>query len=194
MRMRSRRSPQPTRSCPSTTAGADRDWRRNSGSLENSGKDLSRSLASLRSVKRIACVEPLAIQRHSDARTFYRHSRSDVLPIDRDRPPPPRSVKHAYYHWLLQPGASHSAAFWQHAENDRGAPAAERVTNQERRRIERSEVIPGEEVSVASQVGNRKQANQVMGTGKPNRHAAQAPPLRSERETRRWLAYDCAER
>ena len=37
--------------------------------------------------------------------------------------------------------ASHAAAFWQHAEKDRGAAAAERVANQERQRIERSEVI-----------------------------------------------------
>ena len=45
--------------------GRRQDWRRNSGSLEHSGKDLSRGLASLRSVKRIACVEPLTIQRDS---------------------------------------------------------------------------------------------------------------------------------
>ena len=49
-------------------------------------------------------------------------------------------------------------------------------------------MIQGEEVSVASQVGNRKQTNQVMGTGKTNRDAAQAPPFRSERETRGYPA------
>lgn len=69
--------------------------------------------------------------------------------MDPSSPPlTPRFVKHAHYHWLLRPRASHSATFWQHTQNDRGAPAAERLTNQERRRIERSEVIQGEEVSV----------------------------------------------
>jgi hypothetical protein len=37
-----------------------------------------------------------------------------------------RLVKHARY-WLLLAGASHTAAFWQHAAKDRGAAAAERV-------------------------------------------------------------------
>ena len=86
--MRSRPSPQPTRSCPSTTAGADRGWRRNSESLENSGKDLSRSLASLRSVKRIACVEPLAMQRHS-ARTNLLQTFKKRCLADRSAQPPP---------------------------------------------------------------------------------------------------------
>ena len=38
-------------------------------------------------------------------------------------------------------GAPESEAVCEHAEDDRGAAAAERVANQERQRIERSEVI-----------------------------------------------------
>ncbi len=63
-------------------------------------------------------------------------------------------------------GASHTAALWQHAENDRGAAAAERVTNQERQRIEPSKVIQGEQVSMARQVKSDKQTEQVSGTAK----------------------------
>jgi hypothetical protein len=40
----------------------------------------------------------------------------------------------------------------QHAENDHGAAAPKRVTNQERQRIEPSKVIQGEQVSAARQV------------------------------------------
>jgi hypothetical protein len=54
--------------------------------------------------------------------------------------------------------------FWQHASKDRGAAAAGRVANQEIQRIERSEVIQSEQVSVARQVGGEKQTNPVSET------------------------------
>ena len=65
--------------------------------------------------------------------------------------------------------ASHAAAFWQHAAKDRGAAAAERVhrervANQERQRIERSEAILWGEVSAARLVGGEKQTKPVSGT------------------------------
>ena len=53
-------------------------------------------------------------------------------------------------------GAPHTAAFWQHAEDDRGAAAAGWLANQERRRIERSEVIQLGQVSAARQVEGEK--------------------------------------
>ncbi len=46
-----------------------------------------------------------------------------------------------------RPGMSPGKTFWQHAAKDRGAAAAERVANQEKQRIERSEVIPRGQVS-----------------------------------------------
>ena len=70
--------------------------------------------------------------------------------------------------------AAHAAAFWQHAEKDRGAAAAERVhpervhrervANQERQRIERSEAILWGEVSAPRLVGGEKQTKPVSGT------------------------------
>ncbi len=57
-----------------------------------------------------------------------------------------------------------------------------------------AELRQWESVSAARQVGGGKQTKQVSGTGKMNRDAAQAPPLRSELETRGRLAYGCAER
>jgi len=63
-------------------------------------------------------------------------------------------------------GASHAGVFWQHASNDCGAAAAGRVANQERQRIERSEVIPSGHVSAARQVGGEKQTKQVSETAK----------------------------
>lgn len=62
--------------------------------------------------------------------------------------------------------ASHAGVFWQHASRDRSAAAAGRVANQERQRIERSEVIPSGEVSAARQVGGEKHTNQVSQTAK----------------------------
>ncbi len=56
--------------------------------------------------------------------------------------------------------------FWQHASKDRGAAAAGRVANQERQRIECSEVIPSGQVSAARQVGGEKQTKQVSETAK----------------------------
>ena len=53
-----------------------------------------------------------------------------------------------------------------HASKDRGAAAAGRVANQERQRIERSEVIPSGQVSAARQVGGEKQTKQVSETAK----------------------------
>jgi hypothetical protein len=60
--------------------------------------------------------------------------------------------------------ADHAGAFWQHAENDRGAATAERVANQERQRIERSRVIQRGEVFVERLVGSGKQTRPVSGT------------------------------
>ena len=54
--------------------------------------------------------------------------------------------------------------FWSHASKDRGAAAAGRVANQERQRIERSEVIQSRQVSAARQVGGEKQTKQVSET------------------------------
>jgi hypothetical protein len=54
--------------------------------------------------------------------------------------------------------------FWQHASKDRSAAAAGRVANQERQRIERSEVIQSGQLSAARQVGGEKQTNQVRET------------------------------
>ena len=51
------------------------------------------------------------------------------------------------------------------------------------------EVIQWGQVSAARQVGGGKQTRQVSGTAKTNPDAAQAPPLRSELETRGRLAY-----
>jgi len=62
--------------------------------------------------------------------------------------------------------ASHAGVFWQQASKDRGAAAAGRVANQERQRIERSEVIPSGQVSAARQVGREKQKKQVSETAK----------------------------
>jgi hypothetical protein len=62
--------------------------------------------------------------------------------------------------------ASHAAAFWQHAEKDCGAAAAERVANQERQRVGHSEVIQSGQVSAARQVGGEKQTKQVSETAK----------------------------
>lgn len=56
--------------------------------------------------------------------------------------------------------------FWQHAAKDRGAAAAGRVANQERQRIERSEVIQSGQVSAARQVEGEKQTKQVSETAK----------------------------
>jgi len=63
-------------------------------------------------------------------------------------------------------GASDSEAVRKDAENDRGAAAAGRVANQERQRIERSEVIQSGRVSAARQVGGEKQTKQVSETAK----------------------------
>jgi hypothetical protein len=49
---------------------------------------------------------------------------------------------------------------------NRGFAAAGRVANQERQRIERSEVIQSGRVSAASQVGGEKQTKQVSETAK----------------------------
>lgn len=52
------------------------------------------------------------------------------------------------------------------ASKDRGAAGAGRVANQERQRIERSEVIQSGQVSAARQVGGEKQTKQVSETAK----------------------------
>ena len=70
-------------------------------------------------------------------------------------------------------GASHATAFWQQAEKDRAAAAAGRVANQERQRIECSEVIPSGQVSAAWHVGGGKQTRQVTGTVKASRDTTQ---------------------
>src|SRR5712692_4410170 len=59
--------------------------------------------------------------------------------------------------------AAHAGAFWQHAAKDRGAAAAERVANQEKQRIERSEVIQWGEVLVGRQVGSENQTRPASG-------------------------------
>ncbi len=51
-------------------------------------------------------------------------------------------------------------AFWQHAENGGGAATAERLTNQERQRIERSEAIRWEE-GVSGEAGWRREPDQA---------------------------------
>jgi len=62
--------------------------------------------------------------------------------------------------------ASHAGVFWQQASKDRGAAAAGQVANQERQRIERSEVSPYGQVSAARQVGGEGQTKQVRETAK----------------------------
>ncbi len=64
--------------------------------------------------------------------------------------------------------ASHAGAFWQHAAKDRGAAAAERVANQEKQRIERSEVIPRGQVSAVPLcgIGGENQTKPACGTAK----------------------------
>ncbi len=52
---------------------------------------------------------------------------------------------------------SESEAVRKHPEKDRGAAAAERVANQEKQRIERSEVIQCGEVSAAKLAGGENQ-------------------------------------
>ena len=61
-------------------------------------------------------------------------------------------------------GASDSEAVRKHAAKDRDAAAAERVANQDRQRIERSEVIQWEEVSAAKLAGGENQTKPVSGT------------------------------
>jgi hypothetical protein len=63
-------------------------------------------------------------------------------------------------------GTSDSEVVRKHAENDRGAATAERIANQERQRVERSEVIQCGQVSVVRQVGDEKQAKQTSETSK----------------------------
>ena len=67
----------------------------------------------------------------------------------------------------------HAAGFWQHAEKDRGAAAAERVAKQERHRIERSETVQWGEVLAERQVGGEKQTRPVSGTAQPGMFATQ---------------------
>lgn len=62
--------------------------------------------------------------------------------------------------------ASHAAAVGSDGVTGRGAAASERVTNQERQRIERSEVNRSGQVSPARQVGGEKQAKQGIETAK----------------------------
>ena len=62
--------------------------------------------------------------------------------------------------------AAHAGAFWQHAAKDRGAAAAERVANQDRQRIGRSEVIQWGEVSAAKLAGGENQTKPVSGNAK----------------------------
>jgi len=62
--------------------------------------------------------------------------------------------------------AAHAGAFWQHAAKDRGAAAAERVANQQKQRIERSELIQWGEVSAAKLAGGENQTKPVSGTAK----------------------------
>ena len=127
--------------------GRRQDWRRNSGSLEHSGKDLSRGLASLRSVKRIACVEPLTIQRDSGRTNILQTFKKRYL-ADRSRQAAtPVSSSMPITTGCCGPGHLIQQRFGSILRMI-AAPAAERLTNQERRRIERSEVIQGEEVSV----------------------------------------------
>ena len=54
----------------------------------------------------------------------------------------------------------------QRGEDDHGAAAAGRVANQDRQRIERSEVIQWGQVSAARQGGGEKQTKQVSETAK----------------------------
>ena len=63
----------------------------------------------------------------------------------------------------------------QHASKDRGAATAGRVADQERQRIERSEVIQSGQVLAARQVGVEKQTKQVSETAK---RAAMRPAAR----------------
>jgi hypothetical protein len=62
--------------------------------------------------------------------------------------------------------ASDAAASWQHAAKHRSAAEAGRIANQERQRIERSEVIESGQVPTARQVGGEKQTKQVSETSK----------------------------
>ena len=76
-------------------------------------------------------------------------------------------MKHARYYWLLlAEGQLARERFWQHAAKDRGAAAAERVANQDRQRIERSEVIQWGEVLAAKLAGGENQTGPVSGTAK----------------------------
>ena len=137
--------------------GRRQDWRRNSGSLEHSGKDLSRGLASLRSVKRIACVEPLAIQRHSGRTNILQTFKKRYLADRSGQAATPVSSSMPITTGCCGPGHLIQQRFGSILRMI-AAPAAERLTNQERRRIERSEVIQGEEVSVGRarlETGNR---------------------------------------
>ena len=79
--------------------------------------------------------------------------------------------------------ASHAAAFWQHAAKDRGPAAAERVANQEKQRIERSEVIQSGEVSAARPDGSEKQAKAVSDTTKRAALATEPRPERAAVDT-----------
>ncbi len=84
----------------------------------------------------------------------------------------------------LSRGAPHTAAFWQHAEDDRGAASAGWLANQERRRIERSKVIQWREVLAAKLVGGEKQTRQARGTAKTSLDAIQRGPLELWLDTR----------
>jgi hypothetical protein len=78
-----------------------------------------------------------------------------------------RLVKHARYSWvLLAEGHLTRGCFGSMLRKDRGAAAAGRVANQERQRMERSEVIQSGQVSAAGQVGGEKQTKQVSETAK----------------------------
>ena len=79
--------------------------------------------------------------------------------------------------------ASHAGVFWQHAAKDRGPAVAGRVANQERQRIERSEVIRG--ASVSGQAGRRRETDQPgQRNCQTNRDATRGRLCRSELDAR----------
>src|SRR5258708_39921816 len=72
----------------------------------------------------------------------------------------------------------------QHAPKDRGAATAGRVANQERQRIERSEVIQSGQVLAARQVGGRETEQTRQRSCQTSRDASRGPLGRTELDPR----------
>src|SRR6266404_3675118 len=85
----------------------------------------------------------------------------------------------------------------QHASKDRGAATAGRVANQERQRIERSEVIQSGQVLAARQVGGRETDQTSQRSCQTSRDGTRGRLCRSSltregwiRSKRRWSNLD----